>query len=241
MPFTVRYTPEQKQALAAAYLDRGIRPSAAVLELAEQGELTLGSEKLPPFTVNPKSFQSLMSDERKRRSGRTRKQIVRIAHIDAVEDLRQRYVAVADHELRKIEDQQGFRGNKGEIDLERLRQVGRLIREAAALPAQKGDRAKTPPKSQATPDADSDNLAARMARAAAIDQTGKPPADTAAEPTTHSKVPAVDAHSDADQQGKAGDDAGDDAHGSADLGADTPISGLMASGVVLVPSHASGR
>lgn len=141
--FTPRYTEAQRDAIAHAYEDRRIRPASKVAALAAAGELEHQGQQLEPFTVPENTVRDFARILRKRRRGELTSELANQPHRDAIETLRQRYVSLADQELAYEERQPA-----GSRDPERLRQIGRLLREAAALPA-RDDPAPRAPGSKA--------------------------------------------------------------------------------------------
>lgn len=132
------YTDEQREAMAAAYVDRGIRPARAVVELAERGEL---AEGLAPFKVTggANTVRDCARKLRDRRAGRLASEAAKSNPRDAVEALRVRLLSAIDHELAEVEKAQKRRKP---ADPEQLRQLGRALREAAAVPTR--DEARPP-------------------------------------------------------------------------------------------------
>lgn len=128
--FEAKFSPEQRDAVAHAYEDRRIRPARRVAQLASLGELTTSDGTiLPPFKISIDYIRDLAADLRRRRLGHKTSQLAALPPRDAIEHLRRRLVNAADAELQTLERQK-----PGTRDLERLRQIGRLIREAQAIP-----------------------------------------------------------------------------------------------------------
>lgn len=127
-PFQERYTADQRRALATAYEDRRIRPYRVVCELAAAGELEPG---MPPFEVTggPGYVADLVRKLRRTRAGEHTSELAKAPPRDAIEALRRRLVNVCDQTLNAIE-----REKPRDRDPERLRQLARAIREAAAIP-----------------------------------------------------------------------------------------------------------
>lgn len=123
------YTPQQRDALGHAYVDLGMKPREIVAAAAD-GRLTLHGEKLEPFDVNPVSIATYGKRLLAKRSARSSSNLAALPHRDAVEQLRARLVTVADEVLTAYERQRAE-----DRDVERGRQIVRLVREAAALPA----------------------------------------------------------------------------------------------------------
>lgn len=125
------YTDEQREAMAEAYEDHRIRPASKVATLAEAGKLPAGIE---PFRVHggASTVRDCARKLRNRRAGKLASQTAKQNPRDAVEALRVRLLSAIDHELARVEREQRKRG--GKADPEQLRQLGRALREAAAIP-----------------------------------------------------------------------------------------------------------
>lgn len=127
--FVEKYTAEQREAMAAAYVDRKIRPARAVVQLAAEGKLTLHGEPLEPFETNENAVRDFARKLRKKRAGEVVSDLATKPPRDAIEALRRRLVNVADAMLRDVELQK-----PGEVEPERLRQIMRCVLEASKLP-----------------------------------------------------------------------------------------------------------
>lgn len=126
--------------MAVAFVDRGVSAPQIVM-LAAEGRLPSASrrgELLRPFQANIRYVRKLGALLRRKRAGRTDGRIAEAAPRDAIEELRRRLVSAAEEELAEWE-----KLKKGTRDLDRLRQIMRATREAAALPGPKDAR---PPK-----------------------------------------------------------------------------------------------
>lgn len=131
-----KYTDEQREAVAVAYLDRGVKPASRICDLAAAGQLATAGDAnrtLEPFEIPVASVRDIYRNARRRRSGALKSGLTDVPHRDAIESLRQRLVSVADHELARVEKQQA-RANGKPVDPELLRQIARAVREIAALP-----------------------------------------------------------------------------------------------------------
>ncbi len=136
--FQANYTDRQRDALACAVVDRGIKPARVVVALAEKGELEDG---LPPFKVvgGAATVRDFARKLRMRRAGEVKSELAKKPPADALEALRQRMIAAGDEHLAE-----GARRRKaGRHDPEYDRQVARLLREIAAIPGPNDPR---PPK-----------------------------------------------------------------------------------------------
>ena len=127
--FVEKYSQDQRDAMAYAYEDRGIRPARRVVELAAAGELTLNGERLEPFTTNLDTVRDQARILRKRRAGELTSRLVAESPRDAVETLRRRLVSLADSEIGELEKQK-----PGKRDPERMRQLARVVLEASRIP-----------------------------------------------------------------------------------------------------------
>src|SRR4051794_21347150 len=111
--FAETYTYEQREALATAYVDRGLT-APQVVELAAAGALTYAGERLEPFEARASSVRSYGGALRRRRAGLVKSSLTEQAHRDAIEALRVRLISAADRELAALERQK-----PGTWDLER--------------------------------------------------------------------------------------------------------------------------
>ena len=137
-----KYTDDQREAMASAIVDRGIRPAERVSALARAGELTLNGEKLDAFDPPASTVRSCARKLRQRRAGTLKRDIEKENPRDALEQLRLRLVRVADQELAVQE-----RKRRGHRDPEKIRQIARAAREIAAIPER-----PLPPPGKVDPD-----------------------------------------------------------------------------------------
>jgi len=137
--FDRKYTDDQVEAATHAYIDRDIKPQRRVLEMAEAGQLiTRDGRKVRPFTMSKYTLRDYIRRERRRRLGGGKASA--IENPDGVlEGMRRRMISVAEAELHHWERQRA-----GKRDPDQLRQITRLMREIAALPAIGEGRSKTP-------------------------------------------------------------------------------------------------
>lgn len=135
--FDEKYTDQQRDALAHAYEDRKIRPADRVAALAAAGELEDNGTRLEPFQTNPATVRSLAQQLRRRRAGKVQSTLAAMPPEDAVEALRRRYMNAADAMLEAFE--RSTKRNPAKANPTRLREIGRAIREGAAIPGP-GDR-----------------------------------------------------------------------------------------------------
>ena len=92
MPFSPKYTPEQRAAIAGAVLDDG-HTVPAVVKVAALGELGA------PFTVTPGAGYSMIAKEREAR--RLKEALLRPYAM--ADDITRRAVALCDREMRRLE------------------------------------------------------------------------------------------------------------------------------------------
>ena len=128
------YTPEQRDALAIAYLDRRIRPAQRVADLAAEGTL---EEGMAPFQTSANTVRHYASELRKRRAGEIAADLAKVSHRDAIDALRLQLLSATEHELRRIN--RSLRNpNRSESrqkhDADMLKTLVRTVREAAAIP-----------------------------------------------------------------------------------------------------------
>lgn len=140
--FTKKYSDAERAAITYAYEDRQIRPASRVVELAASGELTHQGEKVPPFETNANTVRDFARDLRKKRRGERTSQLADQPPRDAIEQLRRRLVNAADALLLDYEDD--VKRKPGDADPERLRQIVRVVREAAHLPGPNDPRPVPP-------------------------------------------------------------------------------------------------
>lgn len=140
-----KYSAAQREAIATAYVDRGVRPASRVVQLAAEGKLTLDGETLDAFDTRIGTVRDAARKLRLRRAGSAHSATVKADPRDAVEALRRRLIALADRELAVLENRR-----RGTVDPERLRQIARVVREVAALPGPSDPRPPTPGRSNAT-------------------------------------------------------------------------------------------
>lgn len=134
---------EQRDACARAVVDRGLGP-AEVVRLAAAGELEQG---LAAFEVPPATVSSWASRLRKRRAGTVATSSAATPAAERIAALQARLINAVEHELDAVERAQRRRrkvtcSSCGEdagvtvpepVSGEHLRQLGRALREAAAI------------------------------------------------------------------------------------------------------------
>lgn len=137
--FQAKYTADQREAIASAVIDRGAS-APRVVELAAAGQLTdTHGAQLEPFSVPVNTVRSEVRKAKKRRHGEAASTLAKAEPRDAVEALRRRIVTMLDEELGVEE-----RKRKGNRDPERVRQICRAMREAAAIPGPREERKPAP-------------------------------------------------------------------------------------------------
>jgi hypothetical protein len=125
-----RYTDQQRDAMAAAYVDLGIRPASRVAELAQAGELELHGEKVEPFTTFEATVRTEAKRLRNRRAGKVRSEMAKLPAQDAIEAMRRRLVTAWEQEMSCLE-----RRKPGNRDTEQIAKLARVAREIRAIPA----------------------------------------------------------------------------------------------------------
>jgi hypothetical protein len=134
-----KYTVEQRDAMGIGMVDRGMSADE-VKAAAEAGTLERSDgTRLPPFEAPVSSIRSYARTVRQRRAGKASSEAAKLPPRDAVESVRQRLIRMVDLELAFEE-----RKRNGKRDLERIRQLGRAAREAAALPELNAPRPRAP-------------------------------------------------------------------------------------------------
>ena len=135
--FVEKYNAAQRAAMAEAILDRRMK-ARTVVELAQAGQLEHNGVALPGFATVVGTVRNEASKERRRRSGHVAKELASTAPRDLVEALARELLGeavkmTAEWKRTPIKTR----------DAERGRQIARLVREAAAIPAATEPR---PPK-----------------------------------------------------------------------------------------------
>lgn len=132
------FTKEQREAIVSAHLDRGL-PLSRAIGLAQRGEL----EGLEPYAPNEGTARGWCVREKKRReAAKAKTPIATLKQPDQLELLRTLAVDTAYQELENFRKQQKTRPK--DTNPERLRQIVRVIREAAALPGPGEQRPPAP-------------------------------------------------------------------------------------------------
>lgn len=160
------YSDEQKEAIAQAWADHGIRPARIISERAEAGELEIEGKKIPAFKLPVLTVREIGKKELRRRAGRGLGRAANVEHRDATEAFRRRLAGAIDHELDIVERAQRRKHDKKSdepgIDVVRLQKLGRALREFAALPG-RNDRPAVAPKPQGS-NATDQSLAGKLRR-----------------------------------------------------------------------------
>lgn len=131
--FQTRYSKEQKEAVAHAFLDRGIRPLAKILTMAQEGQLTLHNRRIEAFEMVAGSAREEIKRERRRRAARVGTGLPSMPHADAMEDARKRLLGVVENELSVMERKQRAKPNTTHIDPATVREWARAMREISHL------------------------------------------------------------------------------------------------------------
>lgn len=133
--FDEKYSRAEKDAVASYWLDRKVRPAAAICRLAEAGELEHEGKRLPKFRISEAMVRHEGAKLRKQRHGELRTQLAAVTPRDAVESLRKRLVSAVDHEMQRIErEQQGALLSGDPIDGTRLTKLASAVDRIAKLP-----------------------------------------------------------------------------------------------------------
>jgi hypothetical protein len=134
-----KYTVEERDAMGIGMIDRGMS-AHEVKAAAEAGLLERpDGTRLPPFEPPVASIRHYARVVKQRRAGKASSEAAKLPPRDAVESVRQRLIRMVDLELAFEE-----RKRNGKRDLERIRQLGRAAREAAALPELNAPRPRAP-------------------------------------------------------------------------------------------------
>jgi hypothetical protein len=134
-----KYTAEQRDAMAHAFEDRGIRPASRVVALAAEGKLTVDGRRVDAFDCNENTVRDEASKLRRRRAGDRRSKLIAETPRDSVEALRRQLVSLTDRELAALK-----RRKAGTVSGEQLRQIARAVRELAAIPGPDDPRPVAP-------------------------------------------------------------------------------------------------
>jgi hypothetical protein len=138
--FRERYTKQQREAVAFAYVELGIRPAKRVADLAAAGRLTLDGLLLDAFEMPVSTIRHQVRNYRKRAAAGG--DLETLPHRDAIERLRVDLVTAASRVLADYSRQ--AKRDASKADPERGRQIVRMVREAAALPALNESRPSAP-------------------------------------------------------------------------------------------------
>jgi hypothetical protein len=135
-----KYTVEERDAMGIGMVDRGMSADE-VKAAAEAGTARAPRWDTPPTLRSPRLVHPVITREsvRQRRAGKASSEAAKLPPRDAVESVRQRLIRMVDLELAFEE-----RKRNGKRDLERIRQLGRAAREAAALPELNAPRPRAP-------------------------------------------------------------------------------------------------
>lgn len=131
-PFDEKLTDDQREAAALRYIDTE-DTGREVARKAAAGELTLRGEPVPAFEIAPSYAAQLGIKMRNKRTGKAATKVADMPHRDAIEVLRRRLVSVGDSVVAALEKQAEKEPTK--VDLERLRQAGRVVVELGRIPA----------------------------------------------------------------------------------------------------------
>jgi hypothetical protein len=134
-----KYSVDERDAMGIGMVDRGM--GAQEVRTAAQAGLLERSDgtRLPPFDPPVASIRHYARVVKKRRAGKARSEADKLPPRDAVESVRVRLIRMLDLELAVEE-----RKRNGKRDIERIRQLARAAREAAALPEINDPRPPSP-------------------------------------------------------------------------------------------------
>lgn len=135
--FEKKYAGERRTAIYRARFELGLTYKE-IARRAKAGELLADD----PFEISAEYLGSLCRDEEHRRAGRFSSPLADKPHRDAIEDLRRGLIAAADDLLSDW--RATCKKKPGSADPGRGREIARLIREAAAIPAQKQETPEKP-------------------------------------------------------------------------------------------------
>jgi hypothetical protein len=135
-----KYSREQKEAAALAYVDRGIRPARRVVELAATGELEHNGEKLPAYDITADMVRHSGAQLRKQRLGQVKSAVADLPRRDGVEVFRRRLASYIDHELLRLERAQ----RKSRSDPKTAITIAQLVKTYAAIPDRDDPRPPAP-------------------------------------------------------------------------------------------------
>ncbi len=181
-PFAQRYTEQQREALAVAFVDERIRPAQRVAELAASGKLKVGEQRVEPFEANADSVRHFARVLRKRRTAVERSELLTASPQRAVEVLRRALITVTEFELRRIERQQADPAAPP-VPGETLRQLARAVREIAALPGPADERPPAPGEKRDGVRVGGETRGGLAARAIALHRERHRETDTPARPS----------------------------------------------------------
>jgi hypothetical protein len=174
-----KYTADERDAMGLGVVDRGMT-AEEVKTAAEAGLLERSDgTRLPPFSPPAGSVRHYARMVKKRRAGKARSEADKLPPRDAVESVRIRLIRMIDLELATEE-----RKRNGKRDLERIRQLGRAAREAAALPELNGPRPPSPGSKAAGSNPTSGGLGGAIIRAHGTGRVSTPAQEAKAEDST---------------------------------------------------------
>lgn len=139
--FERKYSDAQKGAIQEAWGDRGVRPAKRISAQAAAGELTYLGELVPAFAVPDTSVREIGGKYLRRRERAARDALAGQAPRDTVEAIRQRIAVALDVQLGNIERLQA-RGKFERVSVNELQQIGKALRELAALPGPSNEPAQ---------------------------------------------------------------------------------------------------
>jgi hypothetical protein len=136
-----RYTHEQREAAALAYLDHGMRPARLVRDALKAGKLTYNGEPVPAVDMPESTILTNVTRLKNRRAGQVQSELAKQPARDAAEALKRALAAMTEQEINHER-----RRKIGKRDPERIRQLARAAREIAAIPDRADPNPRTPGK-----------------------------------------------------------------------------------------------
>lgn len=143
-PFKRVHSDARRHAVTIARVDKHW-PISRILAAAAAGDLVPGD----PFKITAGYVSELARREVERRAKTEESPLANAPHRDAVETLRRRCVSSADKLLTSFD--RILDKDPEKADPERLRQIVRVVREAAALPERKDETPRAPGSAQGGP------------------------------------------------------------------------------------------
>jgi hypothetical protein len=100
-PQPEKFTPQQREAVAVAMVDRGLKRQRVAM-LASEGLLELDGAKLDPFEIKPDYCATLATRERERRARASLKQAANMKPADSIEAMRRNLHEIAHRKIARL-------------------------------------------------------------------------------------------------------------------------------------------